>query len=118
MPFPMHELAVTQNIVDISLDAARAADAVRIRAIRVAVGALTGIAPDSVQFYFEFLRRDTLAADAHLEIEIVPARATCGACGAEFAVVPPLDGCCPVCGGAPAQVVGGNDLLVASIEVD
>ncbi len=114
----MHELAVTQNIVDIALDAARDAGAPHIRLIRVSVGALTGIAPDSVNFYFEFLSRDTPAAGANLELIVIPARATCGACGVAFDITPPLDGCCPLCGGAPAQVVGGNELLVMSIEVD
>lgn len=114
----MHELAVTQNLVDIALDAARDAGAEQIRAIHVVVGALTGIAPDSVHFYFDFLSRDTPAAGAHLELTTQPAQATCGECGATFAITPPLDACCPDCGGAPASVVGGNDLLVQSIEID
>ncbi len=114
----MHELAVTQNLVDIALDAARAAGAAQISVVHVQIGALTGIAPDSVHFYFEFLTRNTLAAGAHLVLTIDPARATCGECGSAFAVAPPLDLCCPQCGGAPASVTGGNDLLVQSIEVD
>lgn len=114
----MHELAVTQNLVDIAVDAARSAGATQIRAVHVVVGALTGIAPDSLQFYFDFISRDTLAAGARLELTLQPAQATCGNCGALFAVAPPLDGCCPACGGAPAHVVGGNALLVKSIEVD
>ncbi len=114
----MHELAVTQSLVDIALDAARAADAVQIRTVRVKVGALTGIAPESVHFYFDFLTRDTAAAGANLELLMQPAEAICADCGAPFAVSPPLDVCCPQCGGAPARVTGGNDLLVTSIEVD
>ena len=114
----MHELAVTQNLVDIALDAARTAGAAQISAVHVQIGALTGIAPDSVHFYFAYLTRDTIAAGAQLALTIASATATCGACGASFAVVPPLDLCCPQCGGAPTSVTGGNDLLVQSIEVD
>ena len=114
----MHELAVTQNLVDIALDAAHAAGAEQIRIIHVVIGSLTGIAPESVQFYFDFLSRDTLAAGARLDLTMQPAQATCDKCGATFAVAPPLDGCCPHCGGAPASVAGGNDLMVQSIEVD
>ncbi len=111
-------MAVTQNLVEIALNAARAAGAAQIRAIHVEVGALTGVAPESVHFYFDFLSRDTPAAGALLDMKMVPAQATCGDCGVAFAMAPPLDGCCPLCGGAPARVTGGNELLVKSIEVD
>jgi hydrogenase nickel incorporation protein HypA/HybF len=114
----MHELAVTQNLVDIALDAARDAGATQIRAIHVVVGALTGIAPESVRFYFDFLSDNTAAAGAHLDLTMQPAQATCADCRATFSISPPLDLCCPQCGGAPGRVIGGNELLVQSIEVD
>ena len=114
----MHEMAVTQNLVEIALDAARAAGAAQIRAVHVEVGALTGVAPDSLHFYFDFLSRDTAAAGALLDVKIMPAQATCGECSASFVIAPPLDGCCPQCGSAPSRVIGGNELLVKSIEVD
>lgn len=109
-------------MLQIALDAAQGAAppgrAPAIRTIRVRIGALTGIAPDSVRFYFDLISPGTAAAGACLDLQIEPATAHCGGCGQTFPVAPPLDGCCPACGSAPDQVTGGADLLVQSIEVE
>jgi hydrogenase nickel incorporation protein HypA/HybF len=79
----MHELSITQSILDTALRHAEQAHAKAIRALSLRVGALSGIVPDSLRFYFEFINKGTLAEGARLEIELVPPHARCRACGAE-----------------------------------
>lgn len=114
----MHELPATQGMLDVALEAARDTGADRITEIHLVVGELTSIVDDSVQFYFDILSKNTRAAGAVLVFHREPARMTCGACGHEEDVVPPLSPSCPVCDSLRLEVTGGQAFRVESIEVD
>lgn len=114
----MHELAATEALLAVALEAAREAGGRRIGAIDVVVGELTSIVDDSVAFYFEILSRDTPAAGAQLRFRREPAVGRCQACGAEFPVTPPLVRWCPKCESADLRVEGGRAFYISSIEVD
>ncbi len=113
----MHELPVTQGILDVAVRAAQQHGGRRITAIELAIGELSTIVDDSVQFYFDILSRDTLAAGAQLHIRREAALLTCWDCGQQRPVTPPLPDACPACGGARLQVSGGTAFAVASIEL-
>ena len=82
----MHELPVTQGIIDVAVDATRRNGNRRIVAIDLVIGDLSSIVDDSVQFYFDLLSKDTLAEGALLRVRREPATATCRACGQAFGV--------------------------------
>lgn len=114
----MHELAVTEGILKVALDAAAQAGARRINAIDLVIGELSGMVDDSIQFYFDILSCDTPAAGAMLRFHREPATITCEACAAQVAGRPPLLPFCPICGSIKLRVVGGRELRVESIEVE
>lgn len=114
----MHELAVTQGILDVALEVASRHGAGRIQAIDLVLGELASIVDDSVQFYFDMLAQGTPAQGAVLRFRRVPAQGTCWECGAQFAVRQPIPAACPVCGAARLLVSGGQEFYVDSIEVD
>jgi len=114
----MHELPVTQGILDVAVEAARNNNAARITDIYLVIGDLTSIIDDSVQFYFDFLSKDTLAENAILHFERRPALATCTVCGHQTEVSLPMLPECQVCGSAQVTVSGGRDFYVDSIEID
>jgi hydrogenase nickel incorporation protein HypA/HybF len=114
----MHELAVTQSILNIALRHAGQAGAQRILAINLVIGDLTGFVDDSIQFYFDFLSEDTLAQDARLNFERVPPRARCRECGAEYTPPNSRIWTCPECGALGGDVVAGSEFSVTSIEVE
>ena len=115
---PMHELAVTQSILDIASRHAEQAGAQRILAINLVIGELTGFVDDSIQFYFDFLTEDTLAQGARLHFERVPARVQCHDCGAEYAPPDSRRWACPQCNALGGEVISGKDFSVASIEIE
>ena len=80
----MHELGVTQNILQIALDHAEKAGAKRIRSINLVIGGLAGIVDESVRFYFDFVSRKTIAEGTQLVFKRVPVRLRCRDCGKEF----------------------------------
>ena len=112
----MHELAVTQNILDIAIEKAAATQAARIDRIRVTIGELSGAVPDSVQFYFEVLRKGTIAEGASLDITSVPGKLRCRQCRSDFHPED-LPWTCPDCCSLSLEVTGGKDLFLESLEV-
>ena len=68
----MHELTITQSILDISLQAAQAQHAQRIRAIRLTMGPFSGVVPECVQMYLDVLAKGTIAEGAKIEARTLP----------------------------------------------
>ena len=114
----MHELAVTRSILDIALRHASRVGARRIVAINLVIGELTGSVDDSIQFYFDFLSKDTLSQGAQLNLQRIPARARCHACSAEYTPPDSRLWTCPGCGALGGEVIAGKEFYVASIEVE
>jgi hydrogenase nickel incorporation protein HypA/HybF len=114
----MHELSVTQSILDIVQRHAEGAGARRITAVNLVIGELTGFIDDSIQFYFDFLSKDTTAEGAQLNFQRIAARARCHTCGAEYTPPNSRLWTCPECQSLGGEVVGGKEFYVASIEVE
>ena len=70
----MHEMAVTESILGIVVRHAQRAGARRVVGINLVIGDLTGFIDESIQFYFDFLSRETVAHGAELRFERVAAR--------------------------------------------
>jgi hydrogenase nickel incorporation protein HypA/HybF len=113
----MHEMSIAVNIVDIAVEAARKADAEKINEIVVEIGTLSGIIPESLEFGFSSACKDTMARDARLALNIIPAIAFCEQCGHRFETDShaPL---CPNCDNLCLQIRGGREMKIKSINVD
>ena len=107
----MHELSIAGAVVDTALKHAAGR---RVKVVTVRAGALRQVVPESLEFYFGFVTRDTGCEGARLELIEVPARLRC--CGQEWQMDFP-DFRCAACGGA-ARIVAGDELEVESIEVE
>lgn len=113
----MHELAVTESIVEIATRHAAQAGASRVLAINLVIGELSSIVDDSVQFYFDYLSEGTSAEGARLVFSRLDVALMCQACGHRWEPTG-ADWRCPVCGAARAQAVQGREFYVESIEVE
>ncbi len=113
----MHEISITQGILDIALQQARTANATRITRINLTIGALAGIVDDCVQFYFEILSKDTIAAGAALTFDRPATLARCGGCGTSFEPNN-ITWNCPACGSQQSEITRGRECRVDSIEVE
>ena len=113
----MHELGITQEILRIATEYAERAGAQRITDIYLVIGDLSSVVDDSVQFYFDFLSADTIAAGARLHFKRIAARLRCRKCGREFEPKG-RDWRCPQCGSIAGKVVAGREFYLDSIEVE
>ncbi|NLE77648.1 MAG: hydrogenase maturation nickel metallochaperone HypA [Chloroflexi bacterium] len=112
----MHELAVTQSVLEIVVRHAQRAQAARVTAINLVVGELSGFVSESIQFYFDMVSQGTPAEGAELRIRRVAAKVRCRACGTEFATTDHR-WVCPQCQAVGGQVLSGQEFHVESIEV-
>jgi len=113
----MHELAITQSMVDLVLEEAGKADASKIEKINLVIGEMSGYVEESVQFYFDFFTKGTIAEGAFLFFTMVPCQARCRDCSETFEPKE-LDWTCPHCQGSRLEIIAGNELRVESIEVE
>jgi len=117
MPHGMHELGVTENIVNIVSTKAGEAQASKVIKINLVVGELSGFVPDCIQFYFDSLSRDTIAQGAVLHFEPVPAELRCRDCCTIFRPQDTLWSC-PECKGQSIEIFKGRELYIESMEVE
>lgn len=113
----MHELSVTESILEISLRHAREAKAKRITNLYLVIGQLASIVDDSVQFYWDIISAETIAAGAVLHFRRLPAVLTCLECSAQFS---PGDRSfsCPDCNSERVKVVSGDEFYMEAIDIE
>jgi len=113
----MHELPVTQSILEISLRHAQRAGAKRITDLYLRIGQLSYVVDDSVQFYWDLIAKDTIAEGARLHFQRVPAEFLCLDCDQRYAP----DGenlACPRCGSTHVKLATGDEFSLESIDVE
>jgi len=113
----MHEFAITRSLIDAAETEARAAGAVRVKALRCRIGVLRHVDDWLIQVAFEAARDGTLCAGATLAVEKAPLTAECPACRRRFAVND-WDWRCPDCATMGVDAAGGDELTLLSIEAE
>ncbi len=110
----MHELSLTRHVVSMVVERA---DARRVTAVRLRIGRLSGVSAEAVRFAFDVCARGTVAEGARLLLVEPEGRGECPGCGRSF----PMDSVietCSFCRMSPLRVVGGEDLMIESIEME
>ena len=114
----MHELSLTQSILDIIEDYAERHRFRKVNSLKLSFGKLSCIEPKSLEFAFEVLSEGTRAQGARLEFDILPAVLYCASCEKEVET----HACgseCPLCGGEDVILTGGTqELRLLELDVD
>jgi len=115
----MHELPVINSILGIVLKHAAINQVQKIMAIHLQVGAFSDLDDACMQQYFDYVSKGSLAEEAKLVIERIPAVMRCAACGHSFEINL-KDGTKPVCsecGGESHSLVSGREYTIKNMEV-
>lgn len=113
----MHELAITQSILDIAEKAAGEHGAKRVQSVRIMLGEYSGVVPQCIQYYFDVISKGTLAEGAVLDIRRLPVVIRCNSCGKE-SQIDRRHIRCPLCGGTDLKLIQGREFYIESMEVE
>ena len=114
---PVHEFSVCQDLLRQVEDLARVHHARTVTMIRLQLGPLSGIEASLLEQAFTVARAGTVAAAAVLTTETLPVQVRCGACGA-VSMVASNHLVCGTCGDWHTELVSGDELLLASVELE
>ena len=115
----MHELPITERILSIVLAYARRNQVRKVVTVNLCIGAFSDLEEEWLQHYFNYLAKDTVAAEAIVKIKRVPALIACKACTHTFEIDirETSDTCCPQCGEKRGTLLSGREYTVENLEV-
>lgn len=113
----MHEFSIASAMLDTVLKQAARNRAASVVAVKARIGELAGVVQEALEFAWQTLTEETLAAGSKLEIEHVPVACYCAPCHQEF-VAKVMSYRCPRCGQLSAELLRGRELELVSIEVN
>jgi hydrogenase nickel incorporation protein HypA/HybF len=108
----VHELGLCSSIVDAI---ARRAGERPVSRVVVRVGRLHHVHPEAFDQSFAVAATGTVAEGAAAELVLLPVRARCGSCDATWEAEE-IPFACPSCGGVDVELVGGDELVLESLE--
>ena len=113
----MHELPVTESILEITLRHAKTHNATKVTDIYLVLGEWSTIIDDSIQFHWDILSEGTLAVGARLHFGRIPVELLCLDCDHTYA---PTDKelICPNCQSIRVRVTKGDEFNIDSIEIE
>ena len=113
----MHELSIVEALVATVLEKAEAEKATKVLRVYLVVGELSGVLTESVEFYFGFLTKDTIAAQASLFFVQPPTQVRCRNCNTVYSPEN-LNLVCPNCKERKVEIISGRELYIESLEVE
>lgn len=113
----VHEMAIAQGILDIVLKTAAENEATKVMSIKLLIGEMTQVEPESLKFGFEAVSMGSIAQGAAIEITSIPLVGECNSCGKQF---PIKKYCflCSSCNSTNITVISGRELAVDYLEVE
>ncbi|MCG2815671.1 MAG: hydrogenase maturation nickel metallochaperone HypA [Candidatus Aminicenantes bacterium] len=113
----MHELSLIANLFEILEKNAEENKAQKITYVKMQVGLLSGAVPELLKTAFDIYKKDTIAAEAEIEIIKVPLKVECGDCGQitthdDYIIV------CGSCGSSNLKTLAGTDMILEKMELE
>jgi len=113
----MHELTITDSLLEIALRHAEKANANRITDLYLVIGELSSVVDDSVQFYWDIVAKDTPAEGANLHFQRKPTQIQCLECDEIYY---PTDNvlACPNCQSIKIKILSGEEFFLEAINIE
>lgn len=113
----MHELSIATSMIDIAMEEAARRGGMRVQALHLKLGQLSGVVKDALLFCWEVACAGTPLAGSRLVIEELPVVVYCPACQAERTLPSVQNFCCPTCDAPTFEVLRGRELEVVALEM-
>jgi len=113
----MHEASIAQAILDtVEKQCRMAGIEAAVACVRLRIGALSAVVPDSLEFAFSVMKAGTRCSEAALMWEEVPLVVSCSRCGASTSLDSPVF-VCGSCMAREVKIVSGRELELTSFDV-
>jgi len=113
----VHEMGIAAEVARIAGQEAEEAGAKRVLALRLRVGRWSGVEAESLRFALQAVGEGTSLEGCRVEIEAVEPTFACPGCHRQYPGTGYFDPC-PHCGALGAELVAGDELSLAEIEVE
>jgi len=113
----MHELAVTQSLIDLVVGECKKNNINHPKKIIAELGSLTGYSKESIQFYYDLLSKEMpVLAGTELDIREISAEISCNSCKKKSVITEPYIVFCDKCGSRDTEIISGREFIVKEIE--
>ncbi len=113
----MHEMSIAQSLIHILQEEMAKHGAKSLRSVRLSVGELTAIVPESLSFCFEIIVQGTPLEGAKLLMDRIPLRGYCPQCDETFDIKDFVF-VCPTCANTAIETIEGQELSIVEMEVE
>jgi hydrogenase nickel incorporation protein HypA/HybF len=113
----MHELSLAEHVLGLIEETAEAEGFHRVRRVVLEIGAFAAVEAEAMRFCFDVVARETIAAEAALDIIEIPGAGWCRDCRQAVALAEVFDAC-PACGGRDVELRSGRELKLKTLEVE
>jgi hydrogenase nickel incorporation protein HypA/HybF len=114
----MHELPITQNVLEIAERHAKIENAYRVTNIYLVIGELSTVIDESVQFYWDIVSKDSICEGAVLHFKRTPATFKCKNCQHTYMLTKGELSLCPQCDSFDIDILTGKDFRVEAIDIE
>lgn len=113
----MHELSIAMSMIEMATEESVRRGGVKINALYLKLGGLSGVVKDALLFSWEIACMDTPLQDSRLVIEEIPVIVHCENCQADRTLASINRFYCPVCENSVSEIVQGRELEVTALEI-
>jgi len=113
----MHELSVVANLFEILEEKVKEQKGKRIILVKLQIGALSGIVPELLASAFDIYKKDTIAAEADLKIDVVPLKVQCKDCH-KVMVKENFLFICDFCESTKIQTLEGTEMILEKMDIE
>jgi len=113
----MHELSLVTGLFEILEEKAREEKALRITAVTLRVGRLSGVVPELLKTAFDTFKKGTIASRAKFRVEVVSIKVRCRSCGTESLTDEPIF-VCPSCASPGLEIMEGQEVMLQRMEIE
>jgi hydrogenase nickel incorporation protein HypA/HybF len=113
----MHEMSIAQSLFEILKEEMIKNNARTLRSVRLRIGQLSAVVPESLSFCFQVMTEGTEMEGAELLMDIIPLEGKCRACSKSFEIEDYAFKC-PHCSSPEIDTISGQDLSIVEMVVD
>jgi hydrogenase nickel incorporation protein HypA/HybF len=107
----MHEMSIAQSLVSILQEEMSRHGVTALRSVRLNIGEMSAIVPESLSFCFEIIVQGTPLEGAKLLMDRVTLKGYCPQCEETFDIKDFVF-VCPACGGTTIETIQGQELSI------